>query len=271
MMAFAELPTARSDAADLALVPPPQHELMLRAALTHGASALAAWHAWARDADVERLDPDSQWLMPLLYANLRTEGVSHPLLIRCRNVYLHNWYKGHAVLHALAAWLRANPETTGGLVLLRGTAAALRSYATVGARPIESVDLWRPGDPPERPGAAPTPPASFPCLVRLHARMLDEAVDVDIARRAEPVAVMGVSCKIMSPADQLVHLCVDRDAWDSRSRLLWIADAVRLLERPAGIDWPRAWEVAARLGRSRMFARVLDSLRRFDVCAPSAR
>jgi hypothetical protein len=265
-MTFSVTSPAPPDVGGAAFVLTAQHELMLRAALTHGASARAAWRAWARNADVENLDPDSQWVMPLLYANLRAEGVVHPVLVRCRNVYLHNWYKGHAVLHALAAWWRAVDGSTAGLVLLRSAATALRSYATVGARPIESVDLWRPTPASGNPPADLTLPDPFPCPLRLHARMLDDAVDVEIGRRAEPVAVMGVSCRIMSPADQLVHLCVQRDSWDTRSRLLWMADAVRLLEGPAGIDWPTAWELAARIQRSQAFASALDDLRRLRAC-----
>jgi hypothetical protein len=74
----------------------------------------------------------------------------------------------------------------------------------------------------------------------------------------------------MSAADQLVHACLHRATWESRSRLLWIADAVRVLRAPDAIEWSAAWTLAARLGQQPALARALQFLHRFSTAAPTA-
>jgi hypothetical protein len=250
--------------------PTARQELMLQAALGHGGQALAAWRAFARDTDVEQLDADSQWLMPLLYANLRGQGMTDPLLARCRNVYLHHWYRGQAALGALAGWLRASHGPAASVVVLRGAAMAVSYYGSVGARPIDSVDLWMPAG-PRGDAAHAAAPDPLPSPLRRRARLLDGRVDAEVVRRATPVTVLGVSCATMSPGDQLLHLCAERDGWDARSRLLWLADVARLLLGPAPLDRRAVWALAERLGQSGTLVGAIDRLRRLDVLAPDGR
>jgi hypothetical protein len=236
---------------------------MLTAALRGGAPAIAAWEAWVTGLDPahleDELEPDSQWLMPLLYRNLSRLGVAHPVLARCRNVYLHNWYKNNALLHALASSLRTAVSTASRPVLLKGAAMAVRYYDALGARPVETADVWTPHG-----ATAPRPRGPAPEHVIHHDTLFAGIPDGDVVARAETVAIMGATCSVLSPADQLVHVSVLSHVWDSRSRLMWVADAVQVLRTPR-FDWNVALTLAAALGATKRLATALDYLGRFDA------
>jgi len=242
---------------------------MLTAALRHGAAARVAWEAWVEGLDPKRLEeqlePDSQWLMPLLYHNLSRHQVAHPVLARCRNVYLHNWYKNNASLHALASWLRAAGPTAPRLMLLKGAAMALRYYDALGARPFESIDVWLPTPAQDAPG----PLGAGTEGLTVHEVPFPGGLEIDLLGRAEIVQCMGASCSVMSSADQLVHACSQSDSWDSRTRLVWVADAVHVLRVSPNLDWDVAVALASRLGQARRLATALEYLGRFDVPVPA--
>jgi hypothetical protein len=243
--------------------PDPRQELLLTAALRRGAPALAAWAAWVSGLDPgrleEQLEPDSQWLMPLLYWNLRRD-VAHPVLARCRNVYLHNWYKNNAMLHALASALRPGGSAAVRPVLLRGAAMAVRFYDNPGVRPFVTIDAWLPG----ATAGASSWPAALRETLTLHDAPFGGSPD-GVMGRVDPVTVMGAPCAVMSAADQLAHLCLHRGAWDPRTRLVWLADAVQVLRRSPDLDWGTARTTASRLGLDAALSAMLEYLRRFDV------
>ena len=244
--------------------PTTRQELMLTAALQQGEPALAAWEAWVSDLDPERLEeqlePDSQWLMPLIYWNLRRD-VKHPVLARCRNVYLHNWYKNNAMLHALASALRSGGLAAVKPVLLKGAAMAVRYYDTPGARPIATIDAWilfaadgasRWLDP-------------LRDMLTLHDVPFAAGPTGSLLNRADTVTFMGATCAVMSAADQLLHICFHRRSWDPRTRLVWVADAVQVLRRSPDLDWETALAVASQLGLDQTLSATLDYLVRFGV------
>jgi hypothetical protein len=76
---------------------------------------------------------------------------------------------------------------------------------------------------------------------------------------------MGATGSVLSPADQLVHICVHRQSWDSRTRLIWVADAVRVIRTSPGLDWDGVLALATRMGRRAALSTALDYLGRFDV------
>jgi hypothetical protein len=249
---------------DPELWPSARQTLLLEAALRRGARALDAWRRWVDGLDPERLEeqiePDSQWLMPLLYWNVRRD-VTHPVLARCRNVYLHNWYKNNAMLHALAAALRAAKPGLAPPVLLKGAAMAVRYYESPGARPFAAIDIWRVA------GAADgwAWPAHLGETLVLHDAPFPAPLPDELLHRVDTVTVMGVTCAVMSAADQLVHIASQRRSWDPRTGLVWLADAVQVLRRAPNLDWDTARATAARLGLTDTLSAMLDYLACFDV------
>lgn len=249
-------------ALDLDPWPSARQALLLEAALRRGAPALDAWRRWVDGLDAERLEeqiePESQWLMPLLYWNLRHD-VTHPVLARCRNVYLHNWYKNNAMLHALSAAVRAEKPAVVP-VLLKGAALAVRYYDNPGARPFATLDVWLPAA-----DGGPEWPDHLRETLVLHDAPYPGACAGELLDRVDTVAVMGAACAVMSAADQLVHICSERRSWDSRTGLVWLADAAQVLRRSPHLDWDIVRAAALRLGISDPLSAMLDYLGRFDV------
>ncbi len=249
-------------ALDLDPWPSARQALLLEAALRRGAPALDAWRRWVDGLDAEgleeQLEPDSQWLMPLLYWNLRHD-VTHPVLARCRNVYLHNWYKNNARLHALAAAVRAGKPAVAP-VLLKGTAMAVRYYDSPGARPFTTLDVWLPV-----PDGGPEWPDHQREALVLHDASYPGACASEVLDRVDTVTVMGAACAVMSAADQLVHIASQRRSWDPRTRLIWLADAAHVLRRSPDLDWDMVRGATLRLGLTDALSAMLDYLGRFDV------
>jgi hypothetical protein len=124
-------------------LPTPQQELLLRAALLQGSECLDAWQQWFHSVDIDALERDSQWLLPLLYHKLASEGVVHPLLARYQNVYMHNWYKNQLMIY-LSTQLIGALVGSMPVVLLKGASMALGYYADMGVRPLNHFDVLLP-------------------------------------------------------------------------------------------------------------------------------
>jgi len=232
-------------AAPASIAPPSARQvLLLRAALLPGTGALEAWREWQRGAPVEALEPDSQWLLPLLYCNLRQAGVAGALLCRYANVYRHNWYKNQLLLRATG---RVLSGTEPPALLLGGAALAVGYYPWLGARPIERVSIFF-TDPSSMTGrlaqtgwlaTLDEPPGrmvfvdSLGRRIELVSSLLSPAHQAALLERGRPLRVGGATLRVLSALDQLVLVLVAHAAWDPRSRLFWIADAAQILGRTA--------------------------------------
>jgi hypothetical protein len=262
--------------ADTSLTAP--QVLLLRAALIPGGPGLAAWERWRRITDVDSLDPSSQWVLPLLYRTLRSQAVRDPALGRYENVYRHNWYKNHLAWRRLDAGLPAGDPTVAPCVVLRGLGLALGYYRDLGARPVCELDVAVPRErlPDVTRGllaAGWSPcPAGSGGSPRVAARLLAETghalnlVDGVFDHRLDGrccvrVDVRGRPVFVMDPIHQLLHVLTRADDWDSRSSLLWIADAVTVILGSAVVRWDAIMDAARPLGQAPAVARALDRVR----------
>ena len=70
------------------------HRLLLKAALSKGEQALDAWRRWSLEFDLDSIDSEGFWLLPLLYKNLAAQNFQGPEKQRLSGVYkqlrLHN-------------------------------------------------------------------------------------------------------------------------------------------------------------------------------------
>src|SRR5262249_43059592 len=69
--------------------------------------------------------------------------------------------------------------------------------------------------------------------------------DADLWAASAALVFEGIPTRALAPADQLLHVCVNGSRRARRQNLLWIPDAVRLLEA-GSIDWRRLIAQAAR-------------------------
>ena len=121
-----------------------EQEILLRAALLQGESALAAWQQWTSAADIDRLRPGSYRLLPLLYRNLSALGVDDPLMSKLKGIYRQTWYKNQLLLGQLAGLVRTFHQADIPTLLLGGAALSILHYHDLGARPVFKCALLVP-------------------------------------------------------------------------------------------------------------------------------
>ena len=230
-----------------------EHQLLIRATTADGARAIDAWREWHSRTNVDALDADSQWLLPLLFHNLHAQGVALNLLGRYRNVYRHNWYKNHLALQRARTAIDALEEGTGPVIVLGAAAMALRLGVAAGARPFESVDALL-----SRQGAAQHTPASSALV--MHRSRFGSPTDAIVVARATPVQWRHRQWFVLDPADQLVDICVRPHDWDRLSKLFWMTDAAFLLRRCPAFNWPRVARLAIDMGQQEQVALALHAV-----------
>jgi Uncharacterised nucleotidyltransferase len=253
-----------------AWLPDHSDELLLTAGLADDpALALDAWQRWRRASPLEIAGSAAFEIFPLVYRNLSDHGSEDPELARLRGVYRHTWshnqvlyWTGGRALQTLEA---AGIET----MVLKGAALGPAVYGDPGvrrmldfdvlvrpARALDAIEALRPGfvpveDPPNLPLRIPGVHSGG--LVDAEGREIDlhwyvlwqSSPDDDFWDAAVPADVAGVDARILSPPDQLLHVCVHGSGWPTMDSIRWVADAVTLI-RTAGddIDWDRLVEQA---------------------------
>jgi Uncharacterised nucleotidyltransferase len=280
--------------------PTPQQETLLRAALARGADARRAWAEWKSALD-DSLDLASRRMLPLLYRNLKAEGVEDPLMERLKDAYLRNWSRNQLVFRHMAAVLRSLNDAGLKTLLLKGAPLVLLYYRDYGARAMADLDVlvpteqalialdllkrngWKRADPwPEILHESYISVGNAACFSDASGRQLDlhwhvlpeccrEDADEDFWSRTIPVAFHGISTSTLDPADQLLHLCAHGVRWDPVPSFRWIADAVTLIRAEPRLDWGR---VAQQAEKRRLVWPVREALsylhNTFQAAVPNA-
>ena len=119
-------------------------ELLLRAALLEGRIAEDAWKEWRSCVDiddVDRLDPGSYRLLPLLYRNLHSHMEEDPIMMKLKGVYRLTWYKNQMLFHTITSLLRSFQHAGIDTMVLKGAALTLLCYKDYGLRPMNDFDV----------------------------------------------------------------------------------------------------------------------------------
>ena len=261
-------------------------------------AALDAWAAW-RGQDIEKLDYASYRLLPLLYRNLREQGVTESVLELYKGVYRKTWYKNQLVFHRIGGVLEELQTAGIQTMLLKGAALSVLCYASPGLRPMEDFDVLVPtgqvneairvleqlGWNAQRPWPG-LVTAGYLCTrhahnfrdaenqaLDLHWHVLHECrapgADDDFWAGAVPMMLHGVPTRALNPADQLLHCCVHGSTWNALSPMRWAADAVMLLRKPyAPLDWDRFVAQARKRQLVLPVLGALNFLAGLDVAVP---
>jgi hypothetical protein len=122
--------------------PTPTQLLLLRACLESGAEAHAAWEEWSSIVDLDHLDHESCYLLPMLDKNLRAIGViEHPWLGRIKGYRRHSWANNRQLLGRFSQVIQElRPIVGDNLVIIKGVALACGHYADPGLRPTRDFD-----------------------------------------------------------------------------------------------------------------------------------
>jgi len=201
-------------------------------------------------------------MLPLVERNLRRAGLCAAELAPLRAHRLRTTVTNERMFRACVPAVRALAEAGIAVVLLKGTAIALRHYDDIGLRPMGDIDvLVRPGD-AERAvavltgqGLQPKTPLSPRRISLVHAEDFSDAagrhIDLHwrlypqrpgdtagLFERARSLDFYGVSAFALSPADELLHVLVHGLHWSPEATLRWASDAAAILaERVERLQW----------------------------------
>jgi hypothetical protein len=246
---------------------------------------------------VGSFDRASMQLLPLLYQRWRSR--EDALFSDARKAYVMTWRQNQARFAQLAALLQRFEAQKVAYVVLKGVALTLRYYRDPGVRGMRDFDLLVNEQNVEvaaqalraagyeaeqgldihsirrrvRVGHAwqfsfasdQTCDLHWRPLVRCYAPVVSEMF-WEGAQRA-PLGDRFVS--VLSPTDQLFHVCAHGLQWDWTPQIRWVADALTVLRE--AVDWVRIEELAREAFMHIRLSRALSYLKdRFHARVPAA-
>jgi hypothetical protein len=274
--------------------PTPQQDILLRIALRDDDEAVAAWRSLRPSFEIEKLEPGSYDLMPLLYRRLAELAPGDPVLGKLRGIYRRTWYANSLALAAVVPAVARLGERGLEPIVIGGWELVCGYYADLGLRPVSGIHLLvardRIGDAEaalaadgwqvRRPERASLPRHEFSIrLVRgdaecvLHRQLFHEFVvpltgsaPLNVWADAIEVKLDKVQARALAPADEFLNICVSGARGRSWPNARWPADAVAVARWSDGFDWQRVLE-HARLLRATL--RLRDALEYVSEIVPS--
>lgn len=256
--------------------PTPQQTLLLRAALLEGGAGAEAWARVRPSIDLDTLESEALVLLPLVHGQLAAAGVDDPLLPRLRGIHHRTWYVNQLRLDRGAPVVVALQAAGAEPLLVNSFELVVAYYRDLGARAVTALNvLVRPdrfdaalralGDAARsgRDWASFAGAEGDEWVVRR--RLVDEFArdePVDLWDTAAAVELGSVTAGMLSPADELLAVCLTGARARPWRSLVWIADAATIV-RVAGaeIDWPRLVDHATRLRATLRLREALAFLR----------
>jgi hypothetical protein len=249
------------------LLPTLEQTLLLRACLWLGERGRNAWKAWCeRVGDPVELLRDGnvglKGLMPLIFAALRGNGVMVEDMLRTclHTATLREGLRINAYRRILNRVLSSYVEKRIPAIVVKGAALAETVYESPSLRHSGGIEILIEDI---EPSCAVNP------LLSLGFSQIREGVnpawneiklkhdsglplhlqrglfripyynmpfdDLWIRSQIQPIA--GVPVRILSPADNLLHICSDAFFSRSRESLLWVFDTWFLINKYSNIDW----------------------------------
>jgi hypothetical protein len=260
---------------------------LMTAALGEADAALEAWRRWEASGAGERDDPIAQRWLPLIGWNLRDAPLDAATHARVRDARRAVWASSARTVAVARPALAALAAAGIPMILLKGSALMDSVYEAPGLRAIGDVDIlvgpqhvasarrilgglgWEPfrkiSDRDLLFGHGidlRKPPFG---AVDVHAYLIHEccwpSADQRLWARARPSRLSGGGPEmcVLSPADQLLHLCLHGIRWSPVHGGHWVADAARVIAHTGGtIDWDVLVDEA---GRRQMSLQLLQALR----------
>lgn len=258
------------------ILPQSEQTWLLRACLYSSKSGRRAWEVYQELAGDPKkaLLKDTQGiktLAPLLLSTLqRNEAVVEAaLLTHFRTAYLREELRSKTYRRILRDVLSALNTEGISHILCKGSALADTVYADPALRHCHDIDIlflteddlsraaplfpsmgfassWEARDPEARPTTL-IHESQLPLL--LHRRLFripQYSLPLeDLWKRSQIQPVVGIPTRILSPADNLLHVCIQAASRSgSRESLRWIPDAWNILARYPNLEWEVVLECA---------------------------
>jgi hypothetical protein len=262
--------------------PSERQRLLLRTAFGRGEASAEAWGELRPRLDLDRLELGSFPVLPLVHRQLERLGIDDPYLPRLAGIRRRTWYLNQLQLDALAPALQGLEEAGAEPVVVGGWQFPGHYYGgDFGLRPVDGLEvLVR----PDRMEAcvralaahgltAPRGAGGGELQVvdasgrtcTLHKRLAREfsvperGIELeDLWDETFEISLGGARARALAPSDELVRLCLAGARATEPPNILWLADALAVLEASeARLDWRRIVGHALRL---RAMQRLRDAL-----------
>jgi hypothetical protein len=236
--------------------------LLVRAAVTAGPAARAAWDEWFSGVVLDDVPYEEARLLPQVFANLSASGHVTCLPPRVRGQYRWVWVSNQLRCRTVAPALRSLRDAAIRTVLLKGAALLASGRCAWGAREMGDVDVLVPADRAAEAASVldaagwvamsgVTPDFIARRLVMrrhswnyetdapygqldLHWHVFEgRGADVDAALwdRVQSVRFGDVALLRLDDADQLVYTIEHASHGEPAHQLVWLVDVARELDR----------------------------------------
>jgi hypothetical protein len=279
-------------------------ELVLDAALAAPEPAVAAFDEWVDVTDFDDVDAGSFRLLPLVAARFESDGITGPWSAHLRGILRRSWYENQLLLHGALPAADALQERGIDVVVLKGGSLATSAYPSIGARPMDDLDLLVPEDravdalrvlldagwqlkdenvprvmhrgeiPPAfrrlRHGVGMSGPAGFDIDLHWHATYAWcwPGADRGLWATTRPLELGGRKLLALAAPDELVVACIHGLMANLVAPVRWVTDA-SLVIRTEGFDWSALVGRARELEVEPSLGVALQYLcTRFDACVP---
>jgi hypothetical protein len=208
--------------------PSERQKLLLRTATAGGDESVQAWRLLRPQLGLDRLELGSFPVLPLVHRQLAAAGVDDPEMPRLAGIRRRIWTTNQLQLGAVRSALRSLDQP----IVVSGWQFPAYYYGgDFGLRPVESLATldrfaWEFSTPDREPEV--------------------ETIEIELG---------GTKARALAPSDELVRVCLAGARTSVPPNILWIADALAVLQFE--IDWDRVVRVALRL---RAMLRLRDAL-----------
>lgn len=261
---------------------------LLRATFLQGQESIQAWQQWKSQINMDDYpDPGSSKLLPQLYHNLKEQGLNDPLMMKFKGVSRKAWYKNQRFFESVTEPLSTLHQARIKTMVLYDPALALH-YADYPLNSTATLALFVPTR-----QAIPAveclqqagwvsetnlPPASiaahltsaylhifddaFQRKIQLHWHLLPECcqlnADEDFWDAALETQVRDVPVYMLTPADHLLHICVQDTAPAVIPLFLRAVDAMLVIKAASTtLNWER---LVAQTTKRKLVLPVLTTL-----------
>jgi Uncharacterised nucleotidyltransferase len=121
--------------------PSPAQERLLVVALGDDSEAIAAWLELRSRIQLERLEPGSFALLPLVYRTLGRVAADESLLPRLKGIYRSTWAKNNLLLERARETFEALSARRVEALLLGGLGSGIRFYGDYALRPTRAIEI----------------------------------------------------------------------------------------------------------------------------------
>jgi hypothetical protein len=232
--------------------PTANQERLLAAAFGPDDEARRAWHAVRPRIDLDRLEPGTFALMPLLYRRLEAWRAADPWFERLKGLYRHTWSRNQLLLARVQSLAVSLQSHSVDFLVAGGPLLVMCFYDDPGLRPTDRVDfvvrrehLRRAAEALQEEGWPATDLGALAELERrsstwfgdgrgsyavLHCARGDEWTDASAFQLEQSL------CQALSATRQLLRTCKSDERHYRWGRLQWVAD-VHALARSGEVDW----------------------------------